>query len=255
MTRFLIIGALLLLGSLTPSCESSEKKVMVAAASSMRPLLEELAKGFEDTHLIQVDFVWGSSASLSTQIIEGAPFDIFFSASEDFANRVKNNGEGIGAPKLFCHGRLAAISSQPGISLNDIITDKVKYISIPDPKAAPYGIAAMKWLDRQNWVDLVDHKFVYAPSASGVVNHIEQGVAEFGITAESVARSSFSNGEFIPLTNEVENEDLLPQHYLLPISDKSQTRDFRIYMEKWAFGDSADFAKPFNDLGFNRVLK
>ncbi len=253
MSRFVIVGAILFFGSLFVSCESPENIVRVAAASSMQPLLEKLANGFEEANGIEVDFVWGSSGSLSTQIIEGAPFDIFFAASEDFANRVKENGEGIGAPNLFCKGRLAAVFADNNFTLLDIITDKVRYISLPDPKSAPYGIAAMEWLERRDWVDLVNHKFVYAPSASGVINHIEQGVAEFGITAESVAKLHFPNEKIIQLSDEGKELLLSPKHFLLSITDNSQSRAFRIYTEEWAFGDSSAYEKVFVEAGFDRI--
>lgn len=101
MSRLVVTGGVLLLGSLLISCGPSKDKIRVAAASSMQPLLEKLAVRFEESNGIKVDLIWGSSASLSAQIIEGAPFDIFFAASEDFTNRITENREGVGVPKLF----------------------------------------------------------------------------------------------------------------------------------------------------------
>ncbi len=221
---------LLILSCLGTSCTPSDQGLRIAAASSMRPLLEKLAAEFNDSTQIKPEFVWGSSGNLSTQIIEGAPFDLFFSASEDSSNRVVDADAAVGAPKLFCRGKLAAVFSESGGLLENILADGINYISLPNPKAAPYGIAAMSFLDQKGWTDQIDHKFVYTTSASGVLNHIEQGVADIGITAASLAINDLPNSQFTILTDEDVKSTDLPQHFLLSLNDRTVTRDFRIFL-------------------------
>ena len=123
----------------------------------------------------------------------------------------------------------------------------MSYISLPDPQAAPYGQAAIAWLRQQDWSDAVEHKLVYTPSAVGVVNHLQQEVAEIGITSYSLASQHFEGDQY-RLSNASEMGISLPKHYLLAINDLGPTRKMRIFLK--------DYFTPGNDrieeLGFKQ---
>lgn len=78
----LYIMMLTLLAACT-SIEEDTTEIQVAAASSMQDPLRELEKEIDHrSENIDVVFQFGGSGSLQRQIEQGAPFDIFLSASE-----------------------------------------------------------------------------------------------------------------------------------------------------------------------------
>ena len=249
MHRFLVIAAFFLTTLSISSCDSSGAKVTVAAAASMEPLLTEMVKEFEKDKGITVEFIWGSSGSLSNKIIEGAPYDVFFSAARTFSQRVADEGDAMGAPKEFCQGQLAVIFPDTGWGIQDLLRDEVSYISIPDPKAAPYGQSAMAWLRNFPWSDQIEHKLVYTTNAAGVINHLDQGVAEVGITAESLAQKHYSEDRYLSLKDEKGFN--APTHYLLCLNDREETRKFRIHIEE--FAQNEGYQSSFQDYGFQSL--
>lgn len=64
----------------------------IAAASSYRPLLTELADEFEQRENVSVRLVFGSSGKLATQIQHGAPYDLYFSADDSYIQHLQEEG-------------------------------------------------------------------------------------------------------------------------------------------------------------------
>ena len=68
--------------------------ILVATASSMKLVFEELARDFQRHHPgIKVKISSGSSGNFFSQIKHGAPFDIFFSADMGYPLRLAEEGQ------------------------------------------------------------------------------------------------------------------------------------------------------------------
>ena len=97
-----IVGMLVVLCIFITACNSSnssqasnevEATITVSAAASLRDALHEIAIIFSEKHPdIKVDFNFGGSGALRQQIIQGAPVDIFFSASVSDFQEVVDEG-------------------------------------------------------------------------------------------------------------------------------------------------------------------
>ena len=86
MTR--LFAHLLCLGLLLAGPSAHADKIMVAAAADLKFALDEIVTAFqarEPGH--EVEVVYGSSGKFHTQIQQGAPYDLYFSA--DIPNRVR----------------------------------------------------------------------------------------------------------------------------------------------------------------------
>jgi len=82
--RFILVVFTLMLSSVAHS-----KGVTVAAASSLQFVLRELALEYERvTNVPAPKLVFGSSGNLYRQIVQGAPFDIFFSARSELVTQL-----------------------------------------------------------------------------------------------------------------------------------------------------------------------
>ncbi|MDQ7073360.1 MAG: substrate-binding domain-containing protein [Gammaproteobacteria bacterium] len=65
-------------------------EIRVAAAANLHYVLPELASDFEKQTNTRLLISYAASGSLTTQILHGAPFDVFLSASPDYIERLEN---------------------------------------------------------------------------------------------------------------------------------------------------------------------
>lgn len=125
----------------------SNRELLVFAAASLTETFTELAKAFEaDRPGVKIRFNFGSSGTLATQINEGAPADVFASASPATMTTVTDAGNGAGTAVTFVRNRLeiAVPLGNPGKveSLEDFTKDKLDLALCAT--TAPCGAAAEK---------------------------------------------------------------------------------------------------------------
>src|ERR1700693_4061542 len=122
--------------------------VTVAAASDLTYAMNEIAANFQKATGCTVRLSMGSSGNFLTQIENGAPFDVFFSA--DIAYPKKLETEGLAAPGstyLYAIGRIVLWTRNDshvdvGKGFSVLRDPSVKKISMANPEHAPYGRAA-----------------------------------------------------------------------------------------------------------------
>jgi molybdate transport system substrate-binding protein len=106
-SRFFLL--LLLLLAITPSLQAQDTLV-VFAASSLSDAFTEVATAFQAEHPdVEILFNFGSSATLATQLSEGAPADVFASANNSQMNAARDAGRITGSPQTFVKNRLVLI--------------------------------------------------------------------------------------------------------------------------------------------------
>jgi len=166
---FLLFTALCMSG-----CASSEKKtpLRIAAAANLSYLIDELKRDFEKTHPgINLEFSRASSGKLVSQIMNGAPYDVFLSADMSYPEHLVQKGFAEGEPTVYAKGKLILFSAGK-ISLKDSIqslnVESVKTFAIANPKLAPYGKAALQALEKSGLSGL-EPKFVIAENISQAV--------------------------------------------------------------------------------------
>jgi len=108
-----LLACLLLLTPLA-FARASAQEVTVFAASSLTEAFEEVASAFERQTGAEVRLNFGGSATLSTQIVQGAPADVFASADAAQMGRVEGAGLVQGEPHTFASNRLVVIASEDG---------------------------------------------------------------------------------------------------------------------------------------------
>ena len=126
-------------------------------------------------------FTFGSSGQLSQQIRNGAPYDLFLSASPAFVNNLKTLDK-----RVYAHGRLALWSRSGTVSWSDLATSKVGRIAIANPKLAPYGLAARQALESQGLWPKVESKIVYAENVRQAYQFTESGNADVCLVSMSL---------------------------------------------------------------------
>jgi molybdate transport system substrate-binding protein len=92
-----------------PPTSTSNVELTVSAASSLTAAFTDIAKGFEaQNHGVTVTFNFGPSDGLAEQIEQGAPVDVFASASPTWMDAVEKDPGSIGRQD-FARNRLAII--------------------------------------------------------------------------------------------------------------------------------------------------
>ncbi len=135
----IVLTATLLLLSLAGITQAqSTQTLTVFAASSLTDAFNEIGNNFKTTHSgVDVVFNFGSSATLATQLTEGAPADIFASANAKQMQVAVDGKRIAGKPRTFAKNRLILIvpADNPAKieTLHDVANAGVKLV-IAAPK-------------------------------------------------------------------------------------------------------------------------
>jgi len=144
----------------------------------------------------KVNVTYGSSGNFFSQLQNGAPFDLFFSADIDYAWKLETAG--FAEPGTFYRyavGRIVILT--PADSKVDVtklgwkalLDGSVQKIAIANPEHAPYGRAAVAAMQKAGIYDQVKAKLVYGDNISQAAQFVQSGNAQVGIVALSLAMS------------------------------------------------------------------
>ena len=171
------------------------QEITVAAAADLQFVMPEVAARFQQETGKTVKLIYGSSGNFAQQLQNGAPFDLFFSASLDYPKQLE--AAGLTEPGIFYQYAVGKIVVWvPNDSTLDIISGmkvllapSIKKIAIANPQHAPYGKAAVAALQKENLYDQVQGKFVLGENISQAASFVASGSADVGIIALSLALS------------------------------------------------------------------
>jgi molybdate transport system substrate-binding protein len=210
----------------------------ITAAADLVYAFKEMEIAFEKQNPGEkLSIAYGSSGKAFTQIKNGAPYDMFFSADMGYVQKLKDAGLAVGEPKPYAYGRIGiwvprgkGIDVSKGISA---LTDpKVKKIAIADPAHAPYGVAAVNALKSQNLYDKLKEKFVLGENVSQAAQFTQSGAAEVGMLPISLAYSETlkKSGDFYLLPAAWHN-DIVQGYGVLKAGEKNPTaRKFEAFV-------------------------
>ena len=186
----------LLIVALLTGCsnETEQQSVLtVSAAASLSDVLKEIASQFqEDYPNIKVQFNFGGSGSLKEQIEQGAPVDVFISASTEKFNELVE-GEFVEDGTNLVRNELVLITStkQEGITtFQNLLSEDIEKIALGTPETVPageYGQQALQYYDV--WAT-IESKIVYAKDVRQVLTYVETNNVQAGIVYKTDALSS-----------------------------------------------------------------
>jgi len=130
----------------------SQQKVSVAAAANLAAVKDDLGAAFAKKHpAYSAEFTFGSSGALVTQILNGAPFQVFMSADTGFAQRLVDEGRAAGDAKVYATGKLIFLTTRDldlSKGLSVLLDPKLTRWANSNPETAPYGRAAKEALEK-----------------------------------------------------------------------------------------------------------
>jgi len=199
MRNWLFFSTTLLVALLTAACGpanapagQSGDALLVAAASDLQFAFAEIGPAFEQKTGRTVEFVFGSTGNLTTQIENGAPFDLLAAANVSYIDRLAEGGFIVpGTSQLYGQGRVVlAVNRQAGVQATQLthLTDPaISRIAIANPAHAPYGTAAQEALRSAGLWDTLQPKLVLAENVRQTLQFVQTGDVPVGIVALSVA--------------------------------------------------------------------
>jgi molybdate transport system substrate-binding protein len=200
MARAVAAGALLACALGLAACRAPAEtsrppgRVRVAAAADLNLALGELIARFRATHDADVAVSFGSSGTFYAQLLNRAPFDMFFSADLEYPRQLA--ARGLTAPDSgFTYGIGRLVLWAPASSALDIehlglqalVRTPVRHLAIANPEHAPYGRAAVAALRSAGVYDAVRPALVYGENVAQALQFVQSGAADAGIVALSLA--------------------------------------------------------------------
>ena len=170
---------------------ASGEQATVAVAANFAWPMAELEAAFEAGGAHGLTTVSGSTGQLYSQIVNGAPYDIFLAADQARPRELFLGGLADGSPFTYAIGRLVLWTRDPELASNlspDTLRDgPFRRLAIANPILAPYGVAARKTLQFMKLWEPLQSKIVFGENVGQAFAMAETRNAELGLVALSAA--------------------------------------------------------------------
>lgn len=169
-------------------------ELLVAAAADLNFAMKEIVPDYEKETGNSVKLSLGSSGNFYSQIFNGAPFDLFFSADIEYPRKLEEGGlTAPGTLLIYAVGRIVVWvpASSPAdvdrLKMKALLHPSVKKVAIANPEHAPYGRAAVAALKHFGLYGQVEKRLVLGENISQAAQFVQSGAADIGIIALSLA--------------------------------------------------------------------
>ncbi|TQM90516.1 molybdate ABC transporter substrate-binding protein [Roseinatronobacter monicus] len=221
LIRRLVLAATAALGLAWGPALAQDDAPVVAAASDLQFAIEEIAAAFEVETGMRVRLSMGSTGNFARQIREGAPFQIFMAADEQFIAELHAEGLTRDAGDLYAIGRIVVMVPHGSTLTPDgemdnlaemLAAGQITRFAIANPDHAPYGMRAREALITRGLWDDLQPFMVLGENVSQAAQFALSGNAEGGIIAYSLALS--------PQVAPQGKYDLIPEDWHEPLRQR-----------------------------------
>lgn len=185
--------------SLWPRGLAAGEGGLIAAAASLRVVMPALLELFERETKQRVRVSYGSSGNLFRQIMNGAPFDLFLSADEQYTDRLAEAGRSQGPGTAYALGRLALVARTDSPLQVDpafaglrkaLAAQAISRFAIANPEHAPYGRRAREALRHAGLWEGLEPRLILGENVSQAAQFALSGAVDGGIIARALMTSS-----------------------------------------------------------------
>lgn len=196
--RTLVSVVAVALSSLSLDARAQAPAPPIAAAADLKFALTEVADRFQKETGQELKLSFGSSGNFATQIEQGAPFQLFFSADESFVKKLSDKGLTKGAGTTYAVGRIVIfVPTGSALKADEQLQDlkagvadgRVKRFAIANPEHAPYGQRAQEALQHAGIWDAIQPRLVLGENISQAAQFATAGGSQGGIIALSLVRA------------------------------------------------------------------
>lgn len=185
----------------SPSPPPAEATVVltVSAAASVQDALREIQTAYQTAApAVSLTYNFGSSGSLAQQVTQGAPTDVFLSASEQWMDELESNGQILADSRRDLLQNTMVLIVPPVVpqdkatvtAFKALATDAVTKVAIGEPNSVPAGSYAREVLTTLNLFDGLQPKLVFGKDVRQVLSYVETGNVDAGLVYGTDARVS-----------------------------------------------------------------
>jgi molybdate transport system substrate-binding protein len=162
-------------------------EITLSAAASLTSVLEGIKADAERQVGVRILLNTGASGTLRQQIEQGAPVDVFFSASKQDMDALESKGLIVPETRRDLLGNSLVLIGAPGTkpvsSRQDLrsLLSTTSLLAIGDPDVVPAGRYAMQALTAYGLEGLVIGKTAHGGSVREVLQFVQSGSAPLGI--------------------------------------------------------------------------
>ncbi|WAC49942.1 molybdate ABC transporter substrate-binding protein [Asticcacaulis sp. SL142] len=188
-------------------------EVKVAVAANFTEPAKDVAAAFKARTGHEASLSFGPSGQFYTQIMNGAPYEVFMSADAERPIRAEAEGLGVkGTRFVYAYGALVLWSADPKlIDAKGAILKSGQFtkLAIADPGTAPYGVAALETLKKLGVYEAAAPKIVKGTSIAQTYNFVSTRSAELGFVASSQVHRTKAGSRWV-----------VPKSYYSPIDQQ-----------------------------------
>jgi molybdate transport system substrate-binding protein len=229
---------------------SAGDDVRVGVASNFAGPARELAARYESRTGHTIRLSTASTGKLYAQLRAGAPFEVFLAADDLRPARLEQEGLA-SQSRVYASGRLAVVSAEPELKGQDCqqaLEDALlPTVAIANPATAPYGKAALDWLEEQ--LPSLELRLVKGDNVGQAMSFVASGNARFGIVA--VAQLAGLRSSWPGCIGELPADSHPPVNQAAALATGAGTAaagfydylfspDARDTIERWGYGNAAD---------------
>lgn len=163
--------------------------LQVAVASNFAPVLQDIGARFEAETGHTLTLIPGATGLHYTQIINGAPFDVYLAADSTRPALLLEQGHGLGDTRFtYAIGKLLLWSADPALVDNDgevLRSGTFRYLALANPRLAPYGSAAQEVLSALGLWNILQQRLVQGENITQTLQFVQSANAELGFIAKS----------------------------------------------------------------------
>jgi len=164
-------------------------EIRIATASNFRNAMDALVEEFRTASEHRVVPIYGSTGKLFSQVINGAPFEVFFAADARRPELLEQEGLTVpGSRFTYARGKLVLWS--PRVAYVDdqgsvLEQGSFQHLAIAQPRLAPYGKAARDVLESLGLWQALSPRLVQGEDVGQTFLFVHSGHAELGFVAWS----------------------------------------------------------------------
>ncbi|MGG3870630.1 molybdate ABC transporter substrate-binding protein [Brevibacillus laterosporus] len=231
----------------------TKTEIFVSAAASMTDVLQDVKKEYETKHPeITLTYNFGGSGKLAKQIEQGAPSDLFISASSKDMKTLKDKSLIIedSQTELVTNEMVLIAPKESTISIDSfekITPETGKQFAIGEPSSVPVGRYTEEALTKLGLWEKMKPNMVYAKDVRQVLTYVESGNAELGVVYKSDALTSDKIKILATAKQDWHSPIVYPASLVKATQHQKETQEFLTFL-------TTDFSKAaFEKYGFHPV--
>ncbi|WP_027400421.1 molybdate ABC transporter substrate-binding protein [Anaerovorax odorimutans] len=232
--------------------ESKAVEVNVSAAASLTDALNEIKAEYEKDSNNTIVLNFASSGTLRKQIEEGAPCDLFISASKEHMDTLENSNLIDAETRSdLLNNSLTLIAAKEKkdvvVDENSILNADVKSVSIGTPESVPAGKYAQEALENLGMWDDVQSKLVLAKDVRQVLEYVDTGNVDCGLVYKSDALLLTSGVVVCDMPEDSHSKIVYPAAITAGATQAEAAKDFYKFLQ-------SDYSKGvFEKYGFTVI--